>query len=197
LLQEGDIFLDQLFLEIDGIGGDDNPFTVANGPEYCREKIGQGLAGAGARLDQGHPFPVEGLGNVKGHSGLLVPMLVAFKVAGKNASGSKKLFDLRKRQVLDSLAGKGAYRGAVLIFDSRVLSKKYGRFFLDSLPKARITRGEGSTVFQEMERFFRVAEIDAAPGESIISVLFFSRRASPGGHGAGFPPLIRSGFRRN
>jgi ATP-dependent DNA helicase DinG len=57
-------------------------------------------------------------------------------------------------------------RGAVLIFDSRVLSKKYGRFFLDSLPKARITRGEGSTVFQEMERFFRVAEIDAAPGES-------------------------------
>jgi ATP-dependent DNA helicase DinG len=56
-------------------------------------------------------------------------------------------------------------RGAVLIFDSRVLSKKYGRFFLDSLPKARITRGEGSTVFQEMERFFRAAETDAATGE--------------------------------
>jgi ATP-dependent DNA helicase DinG len=45
-------------------------------------------------------------------------------------------------------------RGAVLIFDSRVLSKNYGRFFLDSLPKARITRGEGETVFREMERFF-------------------------------------------
>lgn len=45
-------------------------------------------------------------------------------------------------------------RGAVLIFDSRVLSKNYGRFFLDSLPKSRITRGEGETVFREMESFF-------------------------------------------
>jgi len=53
-------------------------------------------------------------------------------------------------------------RGAVLIFDSRVLSKNYGRFFLDSLPKMRITRGEGSTVFQEMERFFRAAGTSTA-----------------------------------
>jgi ATP-dependent DNA helicase DinG len=45
-------------------------------------------------------------------------------------------------------------RGAVLIFDSRLLSKNYGRFFLDSLPKSRITRGEGETVFREMESFF-------------------------------------------
>ncbi len=45
-------------------------------------------------------------------------------------------------------------RGAVLIFDSRVLSKNYGRFFLDSLPKARITKGDGETVFRGMERFF-------------------------------------------
>jgi len=53
-------------------------------------------------------------------------------------------------------------RGAVLIFDSRVLSKNYGRFFLDSLPKTRITRGEGSTVFKEMELFFRAAGTVAA-----------------------------------
>lgn len=45
-------------------------------------------------------------------------------------------------------------RGAVLIFDSRVLSKNYGRFFLDSLPKARITKGDGEMVLQGMERFF-------------------------------------------
>lgn len=45
-------------------------------------------------------------------------------------------------------------RGAVLIFDSRVLSKNYGRFFLDSLPKARITKGGGEIVFRGMERFF-------------------------------------------
>ncbi len=56
-------------------------------------------------------------------------------------------------------------RGAVLIFDRRVLSKNYGRFFLDSLPKARITRGEGETVFREMERFFRDAGSVTAAGE--------------------------------
>jgi len=45
-------------------------------------------------------------------------------------------------------------RGAVLIFDSRVLSRNYGRFFLDSLPMSRLTRGEGETVFREMSAFF-------------------------------------------
>jgi ATP-dependent DNA helicase DinG len=46
-------------------------------------------------------------------------------------------------------------RGAVLICDSRVLSRNYGRFFLDSLPKIHITRGEGETVLREMKRFFQ------------------------------------------
>jgi len=49
-------------------------------------------------------------------------------------------------------------RGAVLIFDSRVLSRNYGRFFLDSLPRARLTKGEGETVFRQMEGFFREGE---------------------------------------
>ncbi len=48
-------------------------------------------------------------------------------------------------------------RGAVLIFDSRVLSRNYGRFFLDSLPMSRLTRGEGETVFREMSAFFAAA----------------------------------------
>lgn len=55
-------------------------------------------------------------------------------------------------------------RGAVLIFDSRVLSKNYGRFFLDSLPRTRVTRGEGATVFSAMERFFRQAGVGADEG---------------------------------
>ncbi len=46
-------------------------------------------------------------------------------------------------------------RGAILIGDSRVLSRNYGRYFLDSLPKIRITRGEGATVLREMHRFFQ------------------------------------------
>lgn len=55
-------------------------------------------------------------------------------------------------------------RGAVLIFDSRVLSKSYGRFFLDSLPRTRVTRGEGATVFSAMEQFFRQAGPGAEEG---------------------------------
>ncbi len=46
-------------------------------------------------------------------------------------------------------------RGAVLIFDRRVLSRNYGRIFLDSLPRATVTRGPGKTVMHGMETFFR------------------------------------------
>jgi ATP-dependent DNA helicase DinG len=46
-------------------------------------------------------------------------------------------------------------RGAVLIFDRRVLSRNYGRIFLDSLPRATVTRGPGETVMHGMETFFR------------------------------------------
>lgn len=45
-------------------------------------------------------------------------------------------------------------RGAILIGDSRVLFRNYGRYFIDSLPKIRITRGERTTVLQEMQKFF-------------------------------------------
>ena len=45
-------------------------------------------------------------------------------------------------------------RGVVLILDSRVLSKNYGRFFLKSLPQVRVLKGAGEEVFSEMRRFF-------------------------------------------
>jgi len=45
-------------------------------------------------------------------------------------------------------------RGAVLIFDRRVLSRNYGRIFLDSLPRATVTRGAGETVLHRMAMFF-------------------------------------------
>jgi len=48
-------------------------------------------------------------------------------------------------------------RGAVLIFDSRVLSKNYGRFFLGSLPPLRVARGDGAAVFRELGEFFTAA----------------------------------------
>lgn len=45
-------------------------------------------------------------------------------------------------------------RGAVLILDSRVVSKNYGRFFLRSLPAAPVVKGTGAEVLAGMADFF-------------------------------------------
>jgi ATP-dependent DNA helicase DinG len=45
-------------------------------------------------------------------------------------------------------------RGGVLILDSRVLSKNYGRYFLRSLPDAETVKGDGEEVFAAMALFF-------------------------------------------
>jgi ATP-dependent DNA helicase DinG len=46
-------------------------------------------------------------------------------------------------------------RGCVLVLDSRVARKRYGRVFLDSLPPARQVVGQQAVVFEAMRRFFR------------------------------------------
>jgi len=43
----------------------------------------------------------------------------------------------------------------VLILDSRVLSKNYGKSFLRSLPDVRMVKGKGEEVFAAMSEFFR------------------------------------------
>lgn len=45
-------------------------------------------------------------------------------------------------------------RGVVLILDSRVLSKNYGKIFLQALPHARLSAAAGEEVFRNMEEFF-------------------------------------------
>jgi ATP-dependent DNA helicase DinG len=50
-------------------------------------------------------------------------------------------------------------RGAVLILDSRVLTRGYGRSFLRSLPAAPIARGSASEVLEEMKGFFATSLI--------------------------------------
>jgi ATP-dependent DNA helicase DinG len=47
-------------------------------------------------------------------------------------------------------------RGCVLILDSRVLNKHYGRRFLASLPPARQVAGSSSEVLRELATFFGV-----------------------------------------
>lgn len=45
-------------------------------------------------------------------------------------------------------------RGVVLILDTRVVNKGYGRMFLRSLPNARVVRGRSDEVFTEIGQFF-------------------------------------------
>jgi ATP-dependent DNA helicase DinG len=45
-------------------------------------------------------------------------------------------------------------RGVVLILDTRVVKRGYGRMFLRSLPPARVVRGHSDEVFTEIGRFF-------------------------------------------
>lgn len=54
-------------------------------------------------------------------------------------------------------------RGVVLILDSRVVRRGYGRMFLRSLPDARVSKGTSAEVFAEVEKF--LAET-AVPKES-------------------------------
>lgn len=44
-------------------------------------------------------------------------------------------------------------RGVVVIFDSRVVTKRYGRVFLESLPDIRCIKNKGGVIFREMKEF--------------------------------------------
>ncbi len=45
-------------------------------------------------------------------------------------------------------------RGVVLILDTRVVKRGYGRMFLRSRPPARVVRGHSDEVFTEVGQFF-------------------------------------------
>ena len=45
-------------------------------------------------------------------------------------------------------------RGVVIIFDSRVVTKRYGHIFLQSLPDVKFIKDKREVVFQEMRQFF-------------------------------------------
>lgn len=46
-------------------------------------------------------------------------------------------------------------RGAVLVLDKRIISKNYGKYFLDSLPKCKKVTGLAVEMIKELELFFR------------------------------------------
>lgn len=65
---------------------------------------------------------------------------------------------IRFKQGFGRLIRNRTDRGVVLILDSRVVNKNYGRIFLDSLPAPSLVSGGVEDVFAAVERFFAATE---------------------------------------
>ena len=66
---------------------------------------------------------------------------------------------LRFKQGFGRLIRSKSDRGAVLILDSRIINKNYGRVFLKSLPNCNICKETGRSVLMKMEDFFEKGRI--------------------------------------
>lgn len=62
---------------------------------------------------------------------------------------------IKFRQGFGRLIRRRSDRGAVLVLDRRILTKRYGRAFLNSLPPIRISRGPKRGVFLALSEFFK------------------------------------------
>ena len=61
---------------------------------------------------------------------------------------------IRFKQGFGRLIRNHSDRGVVLILDSRIVNKGYGKIFLQSLPEPRFVAGSVEKVFKEIDRFF-------------------------------------------
>ena len=71
---------------------------------------------------------------------------------------------IRLKQGFGRLIRAQSDHGAVLILDSRIAKKSYGRYFLDSLPPARLVRGPWAQVKDAMIGFYAAREPQRAAG---------------------------------
>ncbi len=62
---------------------------------------------------------------------------------------------IKFRQGFGRLIRRRSDRGVIIVLDQRIITKRYGRVFLTSLPDLRIVQGERETVFEKMEQFFQ------------------------------------------
>jgi len=61
---------------------------------------------------------------------------------------------IKFKQGFGRLIRRKTDRGAVLILDKRVIQKRYGRVFLNSLPKCRTVSGSSVDILDELEKFY-------------------------------------------
>ena len=105
LLEKGDIFVEELFLEVLGSSGDQNPLA---GTDYG-EQVGERLAGAGAGFHDQVTLLFECLLDGLRHLELSVTKFVGRMRAGQQASRRKELV---QRAFLPGAAGRGLGSGS-------------------------------------------------------------------------------------
>jgi ATP-dependent DNA helicase DinG len=64
---------------------------------------------------------------------------------------------LRLKQGFGRLIRSRTDRGAVLILDDRIVTKRYGRYLRDSLPDAPLVKGAWSDVERRIRDFYGAA----------------------------------------
>jgi len=67
---------------------------------------------------------------------------------------------IKFRQGFGRLIRRKTDRGAVLVFDTRIIDKYYGRLFLESLPPARLVKGSRSDVIEKLGVFWKESVTD-------------------------------------
>jgi ATP-dependent DNA helicase DinG len=67
---------------------------------------------------------------------------------------------IKFRQGFGRLIRRRSDRGVIIVLDQRLVTKRYGKVFLSSLPNMRIVQGNRDTVFEKMELFFRQTNED-------------------------------------
>ena len=121
--EEGDVLVDKLLLEGDGVGGEEDLAFVLEGLLESGGEVGETFADAGAGLDDEVAVGGEGLSDGLGHVQLLGAWFVAGEVAGNGAFGAQQeggvegIFGLRG--VLDQVRGPPGYRTVGAIVPSR------------------------------------------------------------------------------
>jgi len=86
---------------------------------------------------------------------ILLARTEAIEARGGNAFGELALPEavMKFRQGFGRLMRRGTDRGVVVVTDVRVLTKRYGSLFLQSLPETQMSRREGRGVIEDVERF--------------------------------------------
>ncbi|MEX0907225.1 MAG: helicase C-terminal domain-containing protein [Gemmatimonadota bacterium] len=87
--------------------------------------------------------------------------LTAARIEMIDNNGGNSFYDymlphaaLRLKQGFGRLIRTRTDHGAIVILDARLLSKSYGRFFLESLPPAPLVTGPWSEMREQMRRFY-------------------------------------------